>query len=47
LIFANAVEEFDAGDGNFCSSEPPEAEHGSDPGFYRTVILFNHIVQVA
>jgi hypothetical protein len=45
LIFANAVEEFDAGDGDFCSSEPLEVEHRTNPGFYRTVILFNDIVQ--
>jgi len=41
LIFANPVEEFDAGDGNFCSSKLLEAEHRTDPGFYRTVILFD------
>jgi hypothetical protein len=46
LIFANAVEKFDADDGDFCSSEPLEAEHRAEPGFYRTVILFNDIVQV-
>jgi hypothetical protein len=44
LIFTNAVDEFDAGDGDFGSSEPLEAEHRTDPGFARTVILFNDIV---
>jgi hypothetical protein len=28
LVFADAMEEFDAGDGNFWSSESLEAEHG-------------------
>ena len=41
-----AVEKFDAGDGDFCPSEPLEAEHGTDPGFYRTMILFNDIVEI-
>ena len=46
LVFANAVEKFDAGDGNFCSSEPFEAEHWTYPGFYRTMVLFNDIVEI-
>ena len=46
LVFANAVEKFDAGDGNFCSSEPFEAEHGTYPGFYGTMVLFNDIVEI-
>jgi hypothetical protein len=46
LVFANAVEKFDAGDGNFCSSEPFEAEHGTYPGFYSTMVLFNDIVEI-
>jgi hypothetical protein len=29
LVFANVVEKFDTGDGNFCSSESFEAEHGT------------------
>jgi hypothetical protein len=46
LIFANALEEFDAGDGDFCSSKSFEAEHRADPGFDRTVILVNNIIQI-
>jgi hypothetical protein len=46
LVFANAVEKFEAGDGDFCSSEPLEAEHGTYPGFYRTMVLFNDIVEI-
>lgn len=46
LVFANAVEKFDAGDGDFRSSESLEAEHGTDPGFYPTVILLNDIVEI-
>ena len=45
-MFANAVEKFDAGDGYFCSSESFEAEHGADSGFYRTMVLFDDIVEI-
>jgi hypothetical protein len=46
LVFANAVEKFDAGDGDFCSSESFEAEHSADSGFYRTMVLFDDIVEI-
>jgi len=46
LVFANTVKKFDTGDGDFCSSDPLEAEHGTDPGFYRTMVLFNDIVEI-
>jgi hypothetical protein len=46
VVFANAVEKFDAGDGDFCSSEPLEAEHGTYPAFYRSMVLFNDIVKI-
>jgi hypothetical protein len=43
---ADAVEKFEAGNGDFGSSEILEAEHGADLGFDRTVVLFDDIVQV-
>jgi hypothetical protein len=46
LVFANAVEKFDTGDGDFCSLELLEAEYGTDPGFYRTMVLFNDIIEI-
>ena len=46
LVFTNAVEKFDAGDGDFRSSKLLEAEHGTYPGFYSTMVLFNDIVEI-
>ena len=46
IDFANAVETFDAGDGNFCASESFEAEHGADSGFDRTTVLFDDNVEI-
>ena len=46
MVFANAVETFDAGDGNLCASESFEAEHGADSGFDRTMVLFDDIVEI-
>ena len=46
LVFADAVEKFDAGNGGLGSSELLEAKHGADPGFDRTVVLFDDIVEI-
>jgi hypothetical protein len=46
MVSADAMEEFDAGDGNFCSSESLEAEHGADPGFHASMILFEYIAEI-
>ena len=43
---ADAVEKFDAGNGDFGSLELFEARHGADPGFDRTVVLFDDIVEI-
>jgi hypothetical protein len=37
LVFAKAVEKFNAGNGDFRSSELLEVEDGTDPRFYRTM----------
>jgi hypothetical protein len=46
LVFADAVEKFHADNGDFGSSELLEAKHGANPGFDRTVVVFDDIVEI-
>ncbi|MGF6810795.1 hypothetical protein OKW30_005987 [Paraburkholderia sp. Clong3] len=46
LAFANAMHQFDAGEGNGGAVEPLEPKHHVYPRFDVAVILLNEVIQV-
>jgi hypothetical protein len=46
LAFANAMHQFDAGEGNGSTAEPLSSEHHVHARFDVAVILLNQVIQV-
>ena len=46
LALSEPVDEFDAGDRHCSSPKMLEAEHRTEPKLYRSVILFDQIIQI-
>jgi hypothetical protein len=46
LVFADAVESFDAGDSDFGSAKSLETEHRANPRLHSAMILLNDVIEI-